>query len=366
MKLPNLSKDSKESRDGKEEASVRSESTSSGPSDLSLSSLSIQDPPLRSRPLPSKTDDKAKTEMNAKIEKKAETVKKAKDRKLAALNWVPASFKSDDKSDDKFLKSRLFSQQEHGYEVEDDCIAGLRRLSSDNRSVVILVSGSTNHDSDGSITFSSGVFFSPTSQLNLAECVPTSLSPSPLIAELYAVLLGLKQLEDNYIKVVKVSGTIVDGWEEVAPGDQDTPRITRRQFVWGFATRVYMSETEYIERRWEDFGLVEEPDYSDCTQWKQSISFSRVVIATESQWIIDELCFGKSVANGKPKLSAEYHELFSVIWRIVERIEGLGVDVEFWWVDKESTEEASTLAQEAAFKAKSSGVVPMTWVYETQ
>jgi hypothetical protein len=36
-----------------------------------------------------------------------------------------------------------------------------------------------------------------------------------------------------------------------------------------------------------------EPDYSDTTKWKQSISFSRVVIATECEKIIDDLCFDK-------------------------------------------------------------------------
>jgi hypothetical protein len=108
----------------------------------------------------------------------------------------------------------LFSEEEHGHEVKDDYIACLRRLSSDNSSVVILVSGYSDQDSDGHISSGSGVFFSSTSRLNVAERVP-EINPLTLMnAELFAVLLALAQVENNCVKseqVEQIVGTTVDG-----------------------------------------------------------------------------------------------------------------------------------------------------------
>jgi hypothetical protein len=409
MKIPKFLKPPKRSNVGNRDKSDMSESTTSGPFDLALSSLSIQDLPLGSRSCPQtttgdevKSDDAAKTEEEAKIENDAKTDEEAKTddeakiddeaktegeakieneaktKKQAAQKWVfplPTFFKSDNTS----IKSRLFSQKEHGYEVEDDCIADLRRLSSDSRSVVILVSGYTNHTSDGPITYGSGVFFSPTSQLNIAQCVSTNMTLGPLTAELYAVFISLSQLEDSYVtceQVEQVSGTVVGGWEEVdktefldsIPPDLEILRVMQRRTPSGFEWRAYVSELDYVEcfpipRRLREWG---KPDYSDPTKWKKSISFSRVVIATECEWIIDELCFGNSVAYGELNLASEHYELFQVIWRIVENLEKLGVEVEFWWVDKESTKEASILAREGSLEGQSSPLIPNKWLYRVR
>jgi hypothetical protein len=80
------------------------------------------------------------------------------------------------------------------------------------------------------------------------------------------------------------------------------------------------------------------------------MSFSRVVIATECENIIDDLCFDKGT-NWDDKL-------FEEVFRAFDKIEKLGVDVEFWWVDKDSIEEASTLAREGASKSCSREFIP--------
>ena len=92
------------------------------------------------------------------------------------MSLADPDFKSPDTltviNDESQPYSRLFSQEVHGNEVVDDCIASLRRLSSDDTSVVLSISGFAIHNANGVDRSGFGVFFSPASRFNLAERVP--------------------------------------------------------------------------------------------------------------------------------------------------------------------------------------------------
>jgi hypothetical protein len=198
-----------------------SSSSKSSPSDLELASLSIQYPPARSGSCSqTQTEDQAAKDCISILHPSLDSnvppfnsqlLPKTNDEHIEAWG-APCPLSSS--SDSPNFKSRLFSEEEHGHEVKDDYIACLRRLSSDNSSVVILVSGYSDQDSDGHISSGSGVFFSSTSRLNVAERVP-EINPLTLMnAELFAVLLALAQVENNCVKseqVEQIVGTTVDG-----------------------------------------------------------------------------------------------------------------------------------------------------------
>ncbi|EPE27185.1 hypothetical protein GLAREA_03099 [Glarea lozoyensis ATCC 20868] len=288
--------------------------------------------------------------------------------------------------------SHLFSQEENGLTIKDDCLASVRRLSSDNDSVVIFVSGVTRNDSGGFVRSGSGVFFSPTSCFNIAERVPQGYSSTREVAELYAVLLSLSQLEENYLQVKEIDDP--DGISSLST----TSTSRRRQRYKGDAR---------AQRLWRATASVTDQS-QNIEKLEGTIPFSKVVIATENEQVIHALCFDAcetstqdagpvasvidvaltdnlSVTKGKetknrtadivrpiehmsPKSKthsqrdanqksllcsadqSEKDELVTDVRQAIARVEQFGASVQLWLVDLDSVADASRLAREGTFK----------------
>ncbi|CAG8983620.1 hypothetical protein HYALB_00004642 [Hymenoscyphus albidus] len=214
---------------------------------------------------------------------------------------------------------RIFSEQIHGNVVVEDVINSIRRLEFDDDSIVIFISGVTCTDDCALPTGSAvGVFFSPSSPLNLSERVPHRLPLLVTVAEMYAAMRALEEFclmsdNTNLWHPATPASTLVANKHENAetadklsdleekerddrPARESTPLTDNISDIGSDSTMVVTDSEEsedfdYTSHLRDYFGfndmIVRE---NTIPAPKRCFGISRVVIVTECEELIDTLC----------------------------------------------------------------------------
>ncbi|CAG8952117.1 hypothetical protein HYFRA_00000855 [Hymenoscyphus fraxineus] len=211
---------------------------------------------------------------------------------------------------------RIFSEQIHGNVVVEDVINSIRRLESDDNSIVIFISGVTcTNDSELPTGSAVGVFFSPSSPLNLSERVPGRFPLLVTAAEMYAAMRALEEfclMSDNtnlWHPAIPTSTQVTNEYAETANKLSDleeeerddrlarepTPLTDNISDNSSDSTMVVTDSEEsegfdYTSHMREYFGFNDMIVRENTIPAPKRFGISRVVIVTECEELIDNLC----------------------------------------------------------------------------